>query len=66
MRVAYQKFKSSFLTWQGLFDQAAEFASQIAPDRLISISHSADNGVGVVAVWYWQEEGIASGPIDES
>ena len=55
MQVARKYFRSSFTSWESLFAEAAEFASTITPDRLISISHSADRGTGVVAVWYWDE-----------
>jgi hypothetical protein len=46
-------FRSSLTTWESLFAEAAEFATQVGPERLITVSHSSDNGEGVVAVWYW-------------
>ena len=55
MRVRFEVFRSALSTWNTLFEQAAEFASNIPPDRLITISHSADNSEGVVTVWYWSE-----------
>jgi len=55
MRVTCEHFKGTLKSWEQLFGEAAEFASGIGPDRLISISHSADNDKGVVAVWYWDE-----------
>lgn len=54
-RVAYEVFKATFKSWEQLFEEAAQFASQIGPERLISISHSADQGAGVVTVWYWED-----------
>ena len=51
--VNFRMFKSSWQTWEAMFSDAAEFASQVGPERLISVSHSADQGVGVVTVWYW-------------
>jgi hypothetical protein len=33
-----------------LFRESADFATEIGPDRVLSISHSSD---GVVTVWYW-------------
>jgi hypothetical protein len=42
-------------SWDSLFAMASEFASRIGPDRVISISHSEDMSVGVVAVWYRAE-----------
>lgn len=49
-------FRGTFATWQELFAQAANFATEIGPERLINISHSADQGDGVVAVWYWADD----------
>jgi hypothetical protein len=60
MRVRYEVFQSSVESWQSLFTQAAEFASQVGPNRLIGISHSEGRGQwggnGVVTVWYWDAE----------
>jgi hypothetical protein len=53
MRVKFKFFKSGFSTWDMMFQEAADFASQLPKDRLINISHSADGNVGVVTVWYW-------------
>lgn len=50
----FKVFRSSLTTWESLFAEAAEFATRLGPDRLIAVSHSADNGEGVVAVWYWE------------
>ena len=57
MWVAYRVFRGTLISWQALFDQAAEFASQVGPERLISISQSCDKSDGVVTVWYWAGEG---------
>jgi hypothetical protein len=55
MRVQFRVFKGVFKSWQALFEQAAQFASEVVgPDRLISISHSSDQADGVVTVWYWE------------
>jgi hypothetical protein len=50
----YKMFRSALTTWESLFAEAAEFASQLGPEQLITVSHSSDNGEGVVAVWYWE------------
>jgi hypothetical protein len=55
--VKYESFHGTLATWDDLFSEAAEFASQISRDRLITISHSADRSNGVVTVWYWDEPG---------
>jgi hypothetical protein len=44
-----------------LFGQAAAFATELGPHRLINISHSCDQKQGVVAVWYWDEDEEAAG-----
>ena len=52
-RVTFKLFRAGSLTsWEAVFSEAAAFASKIAPDDLIGISHSSDNHYGVVAVWY--------------
>jgi hypothetical protein len=51
-RIEYQIFRSSWSSWETLFSDAAEFASWIGPEGLVSISHSADENDGVVTVWY--------------
>ncbi len=53
MHVRFEVFRGIFSSWQTLFEKAAAFASDLAADRLISISHSADETEGVVTVWYW-------------
>lgn len=54
MQVAYRVFRSSFSSCDTLFEEAAEFATQLGPGRVISISHSEDKNDGVVTVWYWR------------
>jgi hypothetical protein len=55
MRVSYRFFKAgSFTTWDTMFAEVAEFASQIKRENLISISQSEDQGKAVVTVWYWE------------
>jgi hypothetical protein len=51
--VRFKQFRSTFASWDELFSEAAEFATTLGPERLISISHSEDSSKGVVAVWYW-------------
>lgn len=55
-KVECQMFKGgAFLPWDDLLAQAAQFATEVGPERLITISHSEDHDVGVVVVWYWTE-----------
>lgn len=61
MRAAFKHFSSSMESWEAMFAQAAAFATEVGPDRLIGISHShggggdlfGAGGSGVVTVWYW-------------
>jgi hypothetical protein len=55
MRVLYEHFRASLKTWKELFQDAADFATEVGPERLISISHSAEGIEGIVTVWYWGE-----------
>jgi hypothetical protein len=59
---AYKLFRSRLSPWELLFKQAADFATQLGPGRLISISHSEDQGEALVAVWYWREALDAESP----
>ncbi len=54
--VQFEIFKSSFKSWESLFEDAATFADGVGPERLIGISHSEDQSKGVVTVWYWSSE----------
>jgi len=49
----FKLFRGVLASWDDLFTQAAEFASEVGPERLFSISHSEDKDDGVVTVWYW-------------
>jgi hypothetical protein len=53
VRVRFQSFRGRFESWETLFSEAANFATSLGPDRVISISHSEDHNDGVVTVWYW-------------
>jgi hypothetical protein len=66
MRVRFRVFQSSFSSWNALFQEAADFATTIAPDHLITISHSEDHNEGVVCVWYWEDELADASPAAEA
>lgn len=55
MYAHFKMFKSSVKTWQTLFVEASEFASNIGDQRVINISHCCDHGTAVVVVWYWDK-----------
>ena len=56
-KLSYRMFRGTLATWDELFTRAAYFASEIGPERVLNISHSADDGDGVVTVWYWTRDG---------
>jgi len=50
----FRIFRGGWLTsWDQVCNEAAEFASQIGPDRIASISQSEDKADGLVVIWYW-------------
>jgi len=53
--VEFKMFRGTFTSWERLLDEAAQFASLLGPERLISISQSEDHSDGIVVVWYWSE-----------
>lgn len=55
MEVKFEVFRSSVNSWDNLFEQAADFATSVGSEKVINISHSCDNGDGVVVIWYWSE-----------
>ncbi|MHC5064420.1 MAG: hypothetical protein ACYTG5_10650 [Planctomycetota bacterium] len=55
----YKIFKGTLIGWKELFQQAADFASELGPRRVQTISHSGSNGRGIVTVWYVDEEETA-------
>ncbi|RJP33373.1 MAG: hypothetical protein C4547_12370 [Phycisphaerales bacterium] len=61
MRVLFRHFRGTFRSWRNLFQEATDFATTVGPERLVSISHSADRGEGIVTVWYWGEPDLCPG-----
>ncbi|QDU80356.1 hypothetical protein Pla110_20830 [Polystyrenella longa] len=51
--VYFKYFRGKMTTWESLFQQAADFATQQGEGNVISISHSEDHKDGVITVWYW-------------
>ena len=48
----FKMFQARIKSWDDLFQEAADFSRIIEPGRVVSVSHSCDAGVSVVAVWY--------------
>jgi hypothetical protein len=53
MRVLYKHLRASLKSWDALFLEATDCATEVGRDRLISISPSAEGIEGIVTVWYW-------------
>jgi hypothetical protein len=53
MEVHFKEFSGMF-SWDKLYAQAAEFATHVGKDHLISITQSADGTFAMVVVWYWK------------
>ena len=60
LAVKYKYFRDMSKSWAEMFNEAAEFAASIGPERLINISHSHTGFEGVIAVWYWGEPSDAN------
>lgn len=55
-KVRSRIFKSSFKSWDGICNEAAEFATLQGQENVISISHSQEGIYGVAIVWYWSRK----------
>jgi hypothetical protein len=53
MTLQFEVFRSRVSTWDKLFEDASRFATEIGKARLVTITTSADQGDGIVVVWYW-------------
>ena len=59
--MCYQVFRAgAFTTWETVFTQAADFATALGPERVISISHSEDQNRAVVTIWYWSDQPLSA------
>ncbi|MFN0020976.1 MAG: hypothetical protein ACKVP0_22180 [Pirellulaceae bacterium] len=56
MQARFRIFKSGTSPWKTIFSAAASFATTLGPERLIGISHSHEQNLGLVTVWYWAIE----------
>jgi hypothetical protein len=53
MQAKYRIFRSGHEPWETLFQQAADFMTALGPEYVIGVSHSHENNLGVVTVWFW-------------
>jgi hypothetical protein len=57
MAVSFRVFRShgfSDVQIEPTAQAAAEFASSLGRERVISISHTLDAHIHIVTVWYWE------------
>ena len=54
MAVKVRIFSSNARSLGDICSDAADFASTLAPERLVSISHAKEGTAAWVAVWYWE------------
>ena len=55
MRMKFRKFHALLKSWETVFQEAADFATSLGPDRVVSVSHSEDHNEAIVTVWYWDD-----------
>jgi hypothetical protein len=55
---AYRVFQPGFLSQRKAYDDAAAFATQVGPERLITIQRDR----GTIVVWYWEAARAAVAP----
>jgi hypothetical protein len=53
MYMRHRLFRGTLVTWDALCREAEDFATQLGPGNVVSISHSCDGAEGVIIVWYW-------------
>jgi hypothetical protein len=56
MQTTCQFWKSGFDSRETMFQNAADFASQLPKGRVINISYSANGNQGIVCIWYWADD----------
>ena len=58
MRVNFKTFQSFTRSWDDLRQDAAQFASSVGRDNLITITVVLEAPKGIINVWYWGEEAL--------
>ena len=53
MKLKFQKFSAYIKSWEQVFQEAADFATSVGRENVVSISHSEDHNEAIVTVWYW-------------
>ena len=53
MKARFKIFPSVLKSWEETCEKVSAFVEAVGPDRLISVSHTAEP---VAIVWYWESE----------
>lgn len=53
VKARFKIFPGVFKSWEDTCEKVATFVEVVGPERLITVSHTADPGV---VVWYWEAE----------
>lgn len=53
MYMSVKVFSSNRKSLGEVCEEAAEFATSVGPERLVSVSHSSEGSRSLVVVWYW-------------
>ena len=54
-QLKFRRFSALIKSWETVLQEAAEFASSVGRDKIVSISHSEDHSRSIVVVWYWDK-----------
>lgn len=52
-KAQFKVFKSQFNSWETMAEEVTEYLTALGPDKVIGVSHSQEQQLGVIVVWYW-------------
>jgi len=53
MQLKHKMFRGTLASWDELFGQAADYCTEVGPERVVNVSHACAGSDGTVVVWYW-------------
>lgn len=62
LELRFEFVRGRLASWEELFAQTARGAAALRPEQLVSISHSDDDGDGIVTRWYWTARPAKAAP----
>ena len=54
-QMKFRKFTAYIKSWETVFQEAADFASSVGREQVVSVSHSEDHNEAIITVWFWDE-----------